>query len=138
MVDWSPWVKDFVAIRAPIWEDVCSHPSVWFPGCFAGIKKQGDAVVGCVGLEVSPAIHLLLRSMQKVNCLWNIFCLFMSGSTQVMGRSYEETWIQTCAVIVGVLLLSSLCCSPDSTSSIFKCKRFCWWWWCLVKIIHLK
>jgi len=67
VVDWSPRVEGFVAVTAAVWEDVCSHPSSWFPGCCPGIKKQGDVVVGMLSLGVSPATHLLLLSMQKVN-----------------------------------------------------------------------
>lgn len=131
-------LKVLSQLTTHVWEDVCSQPSSWLPGCCPGIKKQGDAVVGCMGLGVSPATHLLLQSMQEVNCLWNTFCLVIAGSSRVVGRSYKETWMQTGTVTAGVLLLSSLCHSPDSNSSIFMRKGFCWWWWCLVKMINLK
>lgn len=139
MADWSPWVKGFVAITAAVRADVWSQPSGWFPGCCPGIQKRGDALGGCMGLGVSPATHLLLQSMQEVDSLWSIFCLAQSSSSQAMGRSYEETRMQTCAWTVGALLLSPLCHSPDSNSSTFmRTKGFCWWWWCLVKTINFK
>lgn len=60
-----------------------------------GLGSEGDAVVGCVGLGVSPATHLPLQSMQKMNYLWNIFHWVISDSSQVKGRRYEDAWMQT-------------------------------------------
>lgn len=55
-------------------------------GVALGLGSSGGAVVGSVGLGVSPAPNLTWQSMQKMNCFCDVFHWVVSDSSQVKGR----------------------------------------------------